>query len=330
MKYQYRRTASLALVLMSPTVFAVAPVAYDGWSVTGGAIDTTASCTTPGVSCTNLVSDPGMVYEEVTTGGSTFLRLILTDQAATGAPNQLNFTTETLIPYAENGDPLPPGSINYYQGIAAKQVVRDAVDNFEGVTEIQRANMRQLGSVSADDMFTIKLSQSFAGADIDSAFAHTSYTQFSSGGTNIDSDQVIGTITDIQQSNDIGGTINPGAKQLFVQRSRDGVKGNSTFTFPGGYFVTAPITTAGGMHVSATAETPGAPVTWLNTQDIRTTWLVQDNNISSAPGIAISYQSVENNSGVPVEDIMSEFDLPVGTADPFDWDPNFGSAPTFP
>ncbi|MDH5218487.1 MAG: hypothetical protein OEX19_12365 [Gammaproteobacteria bacterium] len=329
MKYQYRRTATLALVLASPTVFAVAPVAYDGWSVSGGTIDTTASCTTAGVSCTNLVSDPGMVYEEVTTGGSKFLRLILTDQGATGAPNQLNFTTETFIPYAQLGDPLPPGSIAHYQGIAAKQVVRDAADSFEGVTEVQRANMRQLGSLGADDMFTIKLSQGFGNADISSAFAHTSYTQFSSGGTTIDSDQVIGRITDIQQSNDVGGTDNPGASQLFVQRTRDGTKGNSNFSFGGSYFVTAPITTAGSMNVSAAAATPGAPVSWINKADISTTWIVQDNNISTAPGIAIAYQSIKNNDTL-AEDVMRDFELPVGTADPFAWETNFGTAPTFP
>ena len=329
MKYQYRRSSLFVLVLSSPTVFAAAPVAYDGWSVVGGTIDTTASCTAPGVSCTNLVSDPGMVYEEVTSGGSKFLRLILTDQTASGAPNQLSFTTETFIPYAQLSDPLPPGSIAHYQGIAAKQVVRDSVDGFEGVTEIQRANMRQLGSTGADDMFTIKLNQNFANPEISSAFAHTSYTQFSSGGTTIDSDQVIGRITDIQQSNDVGGTDNPGASQLFVQRTRDGVKGNSTFTFPGGYFVSAPITTAGSMNVSAASAVPGAPVTWINKADISTTWIVQDSNVSTVPGIAIAYQNVKNNDAL-TEDVMREFDAPVGTADPFAWEVNFGTAPTFP
>lgn len=332
MNYQYRRTALTILVLVSPLTYAGAPVAYDGWSVSGGAIDTSTSCATSGVSCTNLVSDPGMIYEEVTAGGSKYLRLILTDQAATGAPNQLNFTNEVFIPYAL-ADPTAFPALA--QGIASKQVVKDVVDNFSATTEVQRANMRQLGTTLTDDMFSIKINQSFSNAEMSSSFSHTNYTQFaySASATAPDTDVVIGSKTDISQSLDVGGTDNPGATQMFVQRSRDGYKGTADPSNPGlswlafspdPYFANAPITTAGSMSVS------GAPaITWTEADSISTTWMVQNGNEVPGQGAAVAFQSIKNSDAL-TEDVAIALDLPVGTVDPFAWDANFGTAPSFP
>jgi hypothetical protein len=336
MKYQYRRTIFSALFLVSPVAFSAAPIAYDGWTVTNGTID--ASSATGGGycdagNCTTLVSEPGMLYQEVVATDSsgftgTYLRLILTDENADSTAGPLQFSTESFVPYAENSDPLPVGAFAHYQGIAAKQVINGTVDNFQAISEIQRGNMREVNSLGADDMYSVKFSQQFAGTDVSANFSHTGWTAFCSGGgcTQVDSDFVIGRSTDMEQTTNIGGTLNPAADQLFVQRTRDGIKGNVNFLNP--FWGTGEAnSTAGSMWVSEFGDPQGTAVSWGNTGDVTATWIVQDGQIT--PGTVTAFQRIKDNNTLAT-DTRFEFDVPVGTqADPFAWDANFGAAPSF-
>ncbi|MDH5219456.1 MAG: hypothetical protein OEX19_17250 [Gammaproteobacteria bacterium] len=359
MNFQNKSALLLSLSVMSPMAFAGPPVAYDEWSVIGGTIDTSLSCSATGVACDTLVSDKGMLYQQVTTGAGAFLRLIITERDATGDPNApvndpdaLAFSDESFIPFslydsAGNAGPLPPAynSFGAPQGIADKQSIKDTVDNFVATTEVQRGNLRQLstdgvyggvseGGVSADEMFTVKIDQSFSNAEISSDFSYTGYTQFATGFTMADpvtgktfvvaepdTNFRIGSAMDIDQTLDLTDAVTTGA-QNFVYRDRRGYKGTSAVTYSnaGSYLTSAPLTTAGEMNISGDAT----PVTWDNTDSITTTLLVQT---ADAAIIPVAYQSLNVNNDAAKQDSALIFDAPTG---PIDWDVSFGTAPTFP
>ena len=331
MNFQNKSALLLSLSVMSPMAFAGPPTAFDEYTVIGGKIET--SCGT-GVTCNTLVSDNGMLYEQVSTADGEFLRLIITDFNADGHATELEFSDESFIPFALDSD-VPPSFPSYNsaalpQGLASKQTLRDPTDNFVATTKIQRSNMRQYAGdwktpVSIDEMFTVQIDQSFSNSEITSDFSTTSYTQFQNDFNNAadpDTDKVIGRKMDIAQSLDMSDTNNPLAKQLFVQRSRSGYKGTSTPVSYNsyGYFVTAPLTTAGQMNLSGDTT----PVTWDATDSITTTWLVQT---ADAAVIPVSYQSLNVNNDAAKQDSALIFDAPTG---PIEWNANFGATPTFP
>lgn len=352
MSHLLRSALPFALLASSNIAIAGAPAAigYDNWTVgTGGAaagvIDTSTSCGNVGVTCKTLASDAGFQYEEVTTPAYSFLRLILTDQDASGdptvatGPTALNFSSETFTPFALSGAGIA-------QGAASKQVVRDAADSFLVTAEVQKGNMRGLNAATAEDMFTAKISQSFTDGDLSTGFDFTNYTQFATGPANSpDTNVEIGRVLDISQEVLTGNPGDTSKKQLFVQRQRQGVAGNSTAVFPsflpfglpadftvgGSYFINAPITAAGSMSLPVTADgTPtGATntVAWAARNDISTTWIAQSSNVS-ANGADLSYQRVVNNT-TPAEATAVVIDIPTPT-NPFDWDPNFGTEPVLP
>ena len=338
MKYQNKSALLLSLFAVAPVTFAGPPVAFDEWSVIGGTIDTSLSCGGASVTCDDMVSDQGMLYQQVTTDAGTFLRLIITETdatydptAAAGQQGELTFADESFIPFALEGDTAPPASGGFNslalpQGLVSKQTIRDSADNFEATTHIQRANMRQYTSdwqnpVTTDEMFSIKIDQSFATDEMTSDFSHTAYTQFMDDFNNAadpDTDIVIGSKTDIDQSLDMTDANNPVAKQLFVQRSREGYKGTSVPKNynSGGYFIGEALTTASELNISGTA------VTWDATDRVTTTWVAQD---ASAAVLPVSYQSVNVNNDAK-QDSALIFEQPTG---PIDWDANFGAEPTF-
>lgn len=332
MNFQNKSALLLSLSVMSPMAFAGPPTAFDEYTVIGGTITTACGVD---VTCNTLVSDNGMLYEQVSTADGEFLRLIITDFDANGDASELAFSDESFIPFALDTGSLPSVNDGYNslalpQGLASKQTLRDPTDNFVATTQIQRSNMRQYTGdwktpVPIDEMFTIKIDQSFSNDEITSDFSTTAYTQFQNDFNNAadpDTDQVIGRSMDIDQTLDMSDTNNPAAKQLFVQRSRSGYKGTSTpvnyNSF--GYFVTEPLVTAGQMNLSGDTT----PVTWAAADTITTTWVVET---ADAAVIPVSYQSLNVNNDAAKQDSALIFEAPTG---PIDWNANFGAAPTFP
>jgi hypothetical protein len=275
-----------------------------------------------------------------------------------------------------NGLPDPYNSFAVPQGIADKQIIRDPLDNFVATTEVQRANMRQLtengypatGDLSfpTEDMFTVRMSQSFDDGEMSSQFSHTSYTAFAfdinftadpitavdpvTGQTYLlqdpETNYVIGKKTDISQSLDISDPTAPSAQERFEFRGRSGYQGTAdprlvfwlAFTGPDSYFANDPIVSEGSMNISG-----GDGVAWNEGDNISTTWLVQTTGTTGgALGPVVSYQNVRNFDGEvtdpntgevttqTLEDSAIIFDQPTGGATPMAWDTaNFGPEPTF-
>jgi hypothetical protein len=337
---------AISSLVFSSAAFAAPPVPYGEWSVTNGAVDTSVSCANTGVTCKTVASDNGFIYEEVSTPYYNFLRLILTDANATGVPTNLGFTSETYTPFALATDGIA-------QGIASKQVVRDAADNFVLDAEVQKGHMRGLNAATADDMYSTKISQSMSNAEMSGVFSFTNYTSFATGqSTTPDTDNERGRKLDISEQVLIGNPGDATKQQTFVQRQRSGDAGNGApFPFPGApqvpiqftvnnsgnYFATAPITTAGSMTLPVTsngrATTGTNTVAWASGNDIVTTWIAQDSNIAqntaTQSAYALSYQRVANNtSGVNALAVVVDLSVPP-PLNPFAWDQtNFGTAPS--
>ena len=92
------------------------------------------------------------------------------------------------------------------------------------------------------------------------------------------------------------------------------------------------ITTAGSITLPVTvngAITTGSnTVSWLDTNDISTTWIAQSTNIPGSTGADVNYQSVSNVGGASATAVA--IDLPTPT-NPFGWDAtNFGTQPSLP
>lgn len=326
-------------LLTSGAAFAAPPVAYDGWRVDNGVVDTSTSCSAASISCKTIATDNGFKYEEVTTPDYVFLRLILTDADATGATTDLSFTNETFSPFALVNKGIA-------QGAATKQVVRDAALGFELVSEVQKGNMRGLNAATAEDMYTTKLSQTFANADFTSGFKYKNYTNFySAQATNPDSNTERGRTLEITQEVLVGEPGDATKKQAFVHKQQKGSAGNndSNFNFApnagvlppvfmvnGQYFSKSPLTTAGSMTLPVTvngAATTGTnSVAWAEGNDISTTWIAQSSNVN-ATGVDLNYQRVANaTTGVEATAVIINLPAPVN---PFDWDTaNFGTQPT--
>ncbi len=355
---KYKLSAAITFALlssMSSSAFAAPPVAYDGWTVTAGVIDTSISCSGVGVTCTELApAENGFKYEEVESDGSKFFRLILTEPNATGDPlvtsgaGELSFTTESYIPFALVGEGIA-------QGVATKQIVRDSA-NFQLSAEIQKGNMRGLYATNAEDMFSTKIAQTLSSAsnDFNSAFDFTNYTAFSTVSTsnNPDTNTEIGRQLSISQNTLVGSPGDTSKKQTFEQRQVSGAAGNLSYTpwytgpAPGlktkfmvngnEYFITSPLTAASSVTLPVTsngiAVVPAASntVSWANQDDISTTWVAQSSNSPTNPtGVGMNYQSVSNNT-TNIEASATLLEILPTTADPFAWDANFGAAPTFP
>ena len=105
------------------------PVPFNQWTVNNGIIDTSATCTTPGVNCTVLAQDDGFLQQQVVTDGGSYVQMILTDPGASGTPDTLAFTTENFV---------PDKNLSGFD-IANRQLIRDVPKGFEQIAQIDRA-----------------------------------------------------------------------------------------------------------------------------------------------------------------------------------------------
>ncbi len=327
----------LPLIFMAGGALANPPlVNFNGWSASAGAIDTTASCSTTGITCTTQVQDNGFLIEKVETADYTYLRFVVTDPNATGATSDLGFAAETFIPFAFNSGPTS----GITQGISSLQVIREAATGFESSAELQRSMMRftnpalrvftdMLEATPPEDMYSIKLSQTITDAANGYAdtFDYLGYTAFATvPNMNPDSDVTIGLIMDITQQVDIGEAIDPTAKQqIFQQKRRMGVSGNivtkPTFSNTNYFIEGNPLSTANNMTLG------GTTVTWADGDEIVSNWLAQEDIMSNTT--ALAHQTIENRT-TGASAFQTDISTPLPVT-PFAWEPvNFGPEPSFP
>ena len=287
------RVIGLAGVLNVAIVWAAAgptpppgpPIDYGQWSIVGGTVNDTA-CTDPNVDCTPIASEDGFRYELITTPNGQFTRTIMTDPGGlSGDETSLEFSTESYTPLltraSTSGDSaLPDGSVA--QGLAARQIVRDAAGTMESLAEIQRGFARavpsfggvsssgQLGEVLSDQAWSTKiqqrLSQTSAGGTLTSGTNILTYTDLPSGPAgSIETNQVRGQIVDVWQDLTDSST---GTTQSFDHRERSGDTGWAFFCL--NPFVPCPPSITNGGTVNMTN---GESVTWAAGDAVTGTWI---------------------------------------------------------
>lgn len=314
-KLSYKLRALTAALFTPGLALAAPPVAYDGWAASNGTIDTSASCGQGSVTCRTLAEDNGFLQQEVDTGTSKYIRIVMSDADATGNASQLNFASESYIPFAVSD----PTIQQQEQGLASRQVIRDTANGFESVSEVQKGDFKHIGTTVASEMYNVKLSQHVFDADMDSTFSFTNYTQgaLSPAENSPDTSLVVGFRTDISQTVFTGTPGDTTQRSVFDFRQRSGRQDRGLFWPPSSDLVTAGSETLNGTQVS-----------WANRDNITSTWIAQSDNVN--PGmVALTYQSVEN---VTTGAQASQYGLDIPEpANPFSWNAaNFGTAPSLP
>ena len=72
------------LISLPVTLPAAGQPPFNQWNVSQGTIDASAGCNAPGVTCTVLAQDQGMLQQKVTTADGSFIQMIVTEADATG------------------------------------------------------------------------------------------------------------------------------------------------------------------------------------------------------------------------------------------------------
>ncbi|ALP52500.1 hypothetical protein Tel_04690 [Candidatus Tenderia electrophaga] len=326
--------AGISTLLVSGMVSAAPPVNFDGWTASSGTIDTSLSCGGVDVACEVLSEDDGFIQEKVIVDDYEYIRVIVTDPGADGGAGDQAFVSESFVPFAILDEGIS-------QGVAAKHVIRDAAEGFTDQAEIQRAMMRFRDpgmrdpndiqvATPAEEMWTVRLTQSFDRDDLKSTFQFTNYTEMPSTPIFLvpDTNNVIGYSMSISQevllNPDGTAAIDPNAAQGFEHRQSSGVMGNALISFPNnGFFASAPLTPAGDMTLG------GDTVSWAQMQTVSTNWLVQS-DLFNGDTAAIRYQNVTNHdTGATASELSTG--VVATPATPFDWhEPTFGTEPSFP
>lgn len=327
--------AGISTLLISSAVTAAPPVNFDGWTASSGTIDTSLSCGGVGVTCQTLSEDDGFIQEKIIVDDYEYIRLIVTDPGADGGAADQAFVSEAFVPFAFKDEGIS-------QGVAAKHVIRDVAEGFTDQAEVQRGMMRfrdpgmrdqndlPSENTPAEEMWSVRLTQSFDRDDLISTFEYTNYTEMAASfpAATPDTNNVIGYSMSISQevrlNPDGTADIDPNASQGFEHRQSSGIMGNLQVQFPGtNYFASAPLTPAGDMTLG------GDTVSWGTNATVSTNWLVQS-NLFDNNSAAIRYQNVTNHdSGATASELSTG--AAATPATPFDWhEPTFGTEPSFP
>jgi len=326
---------------------------YDGWTVTAGVIDSSASCSAPGVTCKTLSQDNGFLQEEVRLdNGQHYIRVLMTEPDATGDPTltgnaaDLAFTTETFTAFYTNTEcssVLLPNPGQDCQGLAAKQVVRDLTSDFESTAIVQR-NFAKSFAANADGQFNVDLNQVIDTTDVATGLAFKSafhYTEWSYWECNISGNcngsTEIGSLMDLSETV-FTDALDPTKKEEFRQHLRKGWKGRQS----GGWAGSAPVVVSdsvaiGGRTINGIASGTPTTFSWSDTagwasvaNDIKTTWVASN----TVDGFAYQdFTLTDGSTSVTTSDseLMLDMQGITGTPlDPFDWSvANFGAAPVF-
>ena len=269
------------------------PIDYGQWSVAGGTVNDTA-CSDPDVLCTPIAEDDGFRYELIATPNGQFTRTIMTDPGGvSGDETSLEFSSETYTPLlsrpsSSGASALPDGSLA--QGLAARQIVRDAAGTMESLTEIQRGFARavpsfggvsssgQLGEPLSDQAWSTMIQQRILDTSVEGTITQgtsiLTYTDLPSAPTGPpETNHVRGQLVDVWQELTDSDT---GAIQKFDHRMRSGDTGWAFFCFDP-YVPCPPSVTNGG----TVNMTNGSSVTWAAGDAITGTWIADDIGVFS-------------------------------------------------
>ena len=287
------------LLLCAPILANASPaVVYDGWSSNNGIIDTSASCSVTGISCTTLAEDNGFLQQQVVNHHGTYIRTILIENGATGDSSSLGFASETFIPQ----DNKTGFDIN------TKQVIRDINEGFESTAVIERNPFNNQND-DLVDLLNVELTQTLSNNDFSSNFKLDKYeAEISDGssysGRSLDISQLIVDDT-------------TGAKGAFDYREREG----AVLSNVDNQLDVDPFTKNGNLTLGS--ET----FVWNEGDHLKSIWVAQvtDSELSDP----FAYQSIENvdvGVGIKTHSFSEE-----NIIDPFDWDETtLGQAPTLP
>ncbi len=296
-----------AAMTVSAAAFAGQPVNFDGWNVTNGVIDTSASCA-QAISCATMVVDKGFLQQEVVTASGRFIRQIVTDPGATGSASTLGFASETMIPFDQQARESSPSGWN----IDIKQAVRDPSQGFESLAMIERHPHTDAQN-NVYDIQKIALEQTISDAQFEAAFKLNQELATMPDGSEVrarelDIDQVL-----FNEQN--------GAQQdqrfAFRERGGERVKFDDLLNA-----WLDSVTKAGELSLDEDSS-----VSWDDGDTIRSVWIAQRDPFAQDKGFA--YQKVENATRqTSATTVARDTAFPI---DPFAWDENaMGTAPQLP
>jgi hypothetical protein len=294
---------AVALVL-SGAAMAAAPISFDQWTVTGGAVsigdlDTVTAGTQDcpaGWTCGTAITGDGFYQRQVTDGGGIdYFQTIITDKGVTGTggAGNLNFSDESFV---------RTGNVS---GLANKSAVGEVTTSgtvtttFGGSTEllIGWANSGG-GATSADDQ--VKLNQSIDMVDTAGENFRTDFWLDQVG-------QNGATAKLMRLTSNVEIDSTAGSAQDFVLVDRKGT----------------PDVNAGTVSLGGTT---GGTIDWAAGTNVKAIWVGQDMSGIADVAQVFGYTSFENVDGTSTTgtDFISEFSLTSGAA--INWDTT--AAPT--
>ena len=285
---------------------------FDQWNVNQGTIDASAGCNAPGVTCTVLAQDQGMLQQKVTTPGGNYIQLIVTEADATGNAATLAFVSENFI--SEAG--LTAYDIN------SQQIIRDPAHGFEQRATISREPFYDTAGTLVD-LLHVDLQQTLNDSVIDTAFHLDKHE------ATLDTGEVYsGKGIDISQNLVTASASSPdGIRMAFDARSREGWKlSNVDQALSFDPFAPSGEITLGGGKLGGTSS-PDQHLSWMDGDSVTTLWLSQLND-ELVTG-AFGFQRIDNhsdNTSIKAGRLDTS-----AIIDPFAWDElTFGQAPTLP
>lgn len=279
-----------ALLLSASAAVAAPPTAFDQWSVTGGAITSTAGTAgcPSGFTCSSAVTGDGFFQRQITdtSTSDSYFQTVITDSGVTGAPGALTFSDESFV---KTGNTT---------GIADKSQIESTsttgtiVETFDTSSEL---NTGWAAPAGGDE---VKIFQGILADDTSAADANDFRTNFW-----------------LSQL----GTEGAGGKLMRLSSAVDIDKANSASQD----FVLVERSVAYTVADSVTM-TDASTLSWANDEDIKAIWVGQ--NMSGVSGVSqdFGYTAYEN---ITTPGSVSEFSIDSGastaptswvTADPTD------------
>jgi len=307
--------AAAVLPVFSNPVTATTPIQHDNWISNNGNIDASSACS-QAISCKLISADNGFLQQIVETAEGKYIHTIVTDYGVSGNPADLEFLSETFIPFDARA--RGPGGGRKWS-LDAKTVVRNATDGFESSFMMDSDPFIDINGNQLDVM-NFQLSQTLNNSDIDTQFDFSKNQVFSfddplinNGGYLLDIDQDLLIAADPLTPDFI-------ANQRFANRKRSGWSADIS----SGELMINPFSSAGSLtlpdDLSGTSTTA-----WVEGETIETHWIAQLDNQGTF-STPLTYQSVKTESGLSDDYTIQDSALTL-PLDPFDWDPTLGPAP---
>ncbi|MFZ5593422.1 MAG: hypothetical protein ACOY4D_04035 [Pseudomonadota bacterium] len=207
-------SAGAVALILSGSVVAAPPIAFDQWSATGGNISINAGACPTNWTCVPMMAGDGFLQVQLTNKATneSYFQTLITNPGATGTPSALPFADENFVKLGAAG------------GISGKQNILDNTTNpgtvFTSGTELQTG-----WAAPAAGQNLVILTQGLT----ESAAGFSSPFRLEQTSDNLG--VVLGKKMDINQSVSLGGT----DKQVFALRERAGsyVTSSGTLSLPG-------------------------------------------------------------------------------------------------